>query len=71
LETNLAVDDRLIEEARCLGRHKTKGEAVSAALGEYGKRRKQLGILDAFGRLDFDRKYNPRIERHRSVANDG
>jgi len=56
LATNLAVDDRLIEEARCLGRHKTKGEAVSAALGEYGKRRKQLGILDAFGRLDFDRK---------------
>ena len=54
MATNLALDDRLIEEARRVGRHKTKREAVSAALAEYVKRRKQLRILDVFGTVDFD-----------------
>src|ERR1700676_3988589 len=36
MATNLALDDRLIEEARQVGRHKTKREAVSAAPAEYG-----------------------------------
>ena len=44
MATNLALDDRLIEEARRVGRHKTKREAVSAALAEYVKRRKQLRV---------------------------
>jgi len=34
MATNLALDDRLIEEARRVGQHKTKREAVSAALAE-------------------------------------
>ena len=49
MATNLALDDRLIEEARRAGKHKTKKEAVSAALEEYIRRRKQLRILEAFG----------------------
>lgn len=65
MATNLALDDRLIEEARRIGRHKTKREAVSAALAEYVKRRKQLRILEAFGTIDFDPKYNYKIERRR------
>ncbi len=65
MATNLALDDRLIEEARRVGRHKTKREAVSAALAEYVKRRKQLRILDAFGTVDFDPKYNYKTERRR------
>jgi Arc/MetJ family transcription regulator len=32
---NLAIDDRLIDEARRIGNHKTKKEAVTAALNEY------------------------------------
>lgn len=35
MPTNLAIDDRLIEEARQVGHHSTKKEAVTAALGEY------------------------------------
>jgi hypothetical protein len=31
MPTNLALDDKLIEEARKVGHHKTKREAVSAA----------------------------------------
>jgi Arc/MetJ family transcription regulator len=65
MATNLALDDRLIEEARRVGRHKTKREAVSAALAEYVRRRKQLRILDAFGTVDFDPKYDYKAERGR------
>jgi Arc/MetJ family transcription regulator len=63
--TNLAVDDNLIEEARRIGRHKNKKEAVTAALVEYVQRRKQLRILKAFGSVDFDPKYNYKAERRR------
>jgi Arc/MetJ family transcription regulator len=65
MATNLALDDHLIEEARRVGRHKTKREAVSAALAEYVKRRKQLRILDIFGTVDFDPKYDYKAERRR------
>jgi len=65
MATNLALDDNLIEEARRAGRHKTKKEAVNAALAEYVLRRKQLRILDAFGSFDFDPKYDYKAERGR------
>jgi len=52
--TNLAIDDRLIDEARKLGHHRTKKEAVTAALDEYIRRRKQQGILSLFGTIDYD-----------------
>jgi len=65
MATNLALDDALIEQARRAGRHKTKKEAVTAALAEYVKRRKQLRILEAFGSLEFDPKYNYKAERRR------
>ena len=65
MATNLALDDRLIEEARRVGPAQTKREAVSAALAEYVKRRKQRRILDAFGTIDFDPKYDYKTERRR------
>jgi Arc/MetJ family transcription regulator len=65
MATNLALDDHLIEEARGVGRHKTKREAVTAALAEYVKRRKPLAILDAFGTCYFDPKYDYKTERRR------
>jgi hypothetical protein len=58
MATNLALDDKLIDEARQIGHHKTKKEAVTAALDEYIRRRKQLEILDLFGTVDFDPEYN-------------
>jgi hypothetical protein len=56
--TNLAIDDGLIEEARRIGKHKTKKEAVTAALDEYIRWRKQLQILNHFGTIDFDPEYD-------------
>ena len=63
MATNLALDDKLIEAARRAGKHKTKREAVSAALEEYVRRRKQLQILEAFGKFDFDPAYDYKAER--------
>jgi Arc/MetJ family transcription regulator len=68
MPTNLALDDRLIEEARRAGGHRTKKEAVNAALDEYVRRRKQMRILDAFGTIDFDRSYDYKAERRRSTG---
>ena len=65
MATNLALDDRLIEEARRAGGHKTKKEAVTAALDEYVRRRKQQRILQAFGSFDFDPAYDYKAERRR------
>ena len=65
MATNLALDDELIEEALRAGKHKTKREAVTAALTEYVKRRKQVRILDAFGTFEFDPDYDYKAGRHR------
>jgi len=63
MATNLALDDRLIDEARRIGRHSTKKEAVTAALVDYINRHKQLKILDLFGTVDFDSAYDYRRSR--------
>ena len=68
MPTNLAVDDRLIEEAKRVGRHKSKKEAVTVALEEYIQRRKQLQILDLFGKIDYDPDYDYKAERRRKRA---
>lgn len=58
MPTNLAIDDRLIEEAQKLGRHRTKKDAVNAALDEYVRRRKQREIVSLFGTIDYDESYD-------------
>lgn len=65
MPTNLAIDDKLIEEARRTGGHKTKKEAVTAALDEYVRRRKQLRLLERFGTIAYDPAYNYKAERRR------
>lgn len=58
MATNLAIDDGLINEARRIGHHVTKKEAVTAALKEYIDRRKQMEILNLFGAITFDSNYD-------------
>jgi Arc/MetJ family transcription regulator len=65
MPTNLALDDKLINEARRLGKHKTKKEAVTVALEEYIKRHKRLRILDLFGKIDYDPRYDYKRARWR------
>jgi Arc/MetJ family transcription regulator len=65
MATNLALDDNLIEEARKIGHHRTKKEAVTTALQEYIQRHQQRRILEAFGTIDFDPTYDYKAERRR------
>ena len=63
MPTNLAIDDRLLEEAQKVGGHRTKRETVTAALEEYIKRRKQQEILALFGTIDYEPGYDYKGER--------
>ena len=65
MATNLALDDRLIEQARRTGRHRTKKQAVTAALQEYVRRRHQLRLLKLFGTIDYDPAYDYKVARRR------
>jgi hypothetical protein len=65
MATNLALDDQLIEQARVMGGHKTKKDAVNAALAEYVQRRKQLGITKLFGQIDYYPDYDYKALRQR------
>jgi len=65
MATNLAIDDQLITEAKKLGRHKTKKDAVNAALDEYVRRRKQQRIVSLFGTIDYYENYDYKRERKR------
>jgi Arc/MetJ family transcription regulator len=63
MPTNLAIDDRLLQDAQKIGRHRTKRETVTAALKEYIERRKQQEILSLFGKIDYRRDYDYKRER--------
>jgi Arc/MetJ family transcription regulator len=65
MPTNLAIDDKLIEEARMLGHHKTKKAAVTAALDEYIRRHKQAEVIKLFGTVDFDHGWDYKAARKR------
>jgi Arc/MetJ family transcription regulator len=63
--TNLALDESLIDEAVRVGKHRTKEEAVTAALLEYVQARKRQEILDWVGKIDYDDDYDPKRLRDR------
>ncbi|MBI1787822.1 MAG: type II toxin-antitoxin system VapB family antitoxin [Acidobacteria bacterium] len=63
MRSNLAINDRLLVQARRAGCHRTKGETVNAALAECVTRRKQLALLGLFGRIDFDPAYDYKRDR--------
>lgn len=65
MPTNLAIDDALLEQARRIGKHKTKKETVNTALEEYITRRKQQQILSLFGTIGYDPRYDYKRERRR------
>ncbi len=65
MATNLAIDDKLIMQALKAGHHKTKKEAVTAALKEYVAHKKQQDILTLFGSVNFDLEYDYKKARSR------
>jgi Arc/MetJ family transcription regulator len=65
MATNLALDDRLLEEALRIGGKATKKDTVTEALKEYIDRRKQAAVLDLFKEVDYDPKYDYKKQRRR------
>ncbi len=63
MATNLAIDDKLIEEALKIGGHKTKKSVVTEALEQYVQRHKQLKLLEMFNAIDFDPDYDYKKQR--------
>ncbi len=58
MATNLAIDEKLLEEALLINGFKTKKDTVNYALKEFINRRKQLGFLELFGKLHPDTDYD-------------
>jgi len=58
MTTSLALDDALIEAAVEVGHHPSKEAAVTAALEEYVKSRRRLGLLDWVGRVEYFDDYD-------------
>lgn len=65
MPTNLAIDDRLLNEAVKIGGHRTKKDTVTEALREYIDHRKQLRVLELFGKIDYDPAYDYKKQRRR------
>lgn len=65
MPTNLAIDDKLLNEALKLGKHHSKKDTVNEALKEYIDRKKQKEILTLMGQLDWDPRYDYKKLRKR------
>ncbi len=65
MPTNLALDDELVLEAKQLGGHRTKRDAVNQALADYVNRKKRKQIVELFGNTDWDPDYDYKELRRR------
>ncbi|MBN1904993.1 MAG: type II toxin-antitoxin system VapB family antitoxin [Deltaproteobacteria bacterium] len=65
MATNLAIDDSILEEALEISGLKTKKDTVNLALKEFVDRRKQLEIINIFGKMDPDSDYDYKKGRTR------
>ena len=65
MATNLSIDPELIERALEVSGERTKKAAVTKALQEFIERRRQKGVLELFGKLEWDAGYDYKAERER------
>ena len=66
MATKVEIDERLLEEALRIGGHRTNEATVAEALAEYVQRHGQARILNLFGKIEFDPKYDYKRQRRRS-----
>jgi hypothetical protein len=65
MATNLAIDDKLLDEALRVGGHRTKKDTVNEALAEYILHRRQASMIDLFGTIDAEPDYAYKQQRQR------
>jgi putative antitoxin of VapBC-like toxin-antitoxin system len=65
MATNLSIDPDLIDRALQVSGERTKTAVVTRALQEFIARRQQKGVLELFGKLEWDTAYDYKAERRR------
>jgi len=65
MATNLAIDPALLDRALEVSGERTRKAAVTRALEEFIARREQKRLLDLFGALEWDPRYDDEAERER------
>ena len=65
MASNINFDSDLLEAALKLGGFKYKKDAVNAALKEYVSHHQQMKLLELFGQIDYDDKYDYKKERNK------
>jgi Arc/MetJ family transcription regulator len=65
MATNLLIDPDLIEQVFQVSGERTKKAAVTKALQEFIVRRRQQGLLDLMGKLEWDAAYDHKAGRTR------
>lgn len=65
MATNLSLDPELIDRALELSGEKTKKAAVTRALEEFIARRRQKGLIELMGKLEWDHSFDYKAERSR------
>ncbi len=68
MATNLSIDPALIERALEVSGERTKKAAVTLALEEFIARRRQRGLLELMGALEWDPGYDHKRERQRGAT---
>jgi hypothetical protein len=65
MPSNIDYDPYLLSEVLKVGGFKYKKDALNTALKEYLQRHQQVEILDLFGSIEYDRKYDYKKKRKR------
>ena len=65
MASNLDINQKLLAEARKLGKLTTKKATVNAALREFVDRRKREALVALFGTIDFVPGWDPKQLRRK------
>jgi len=63
MATNLAIDDKLLQEAKRVGKLRTKKDTVTKALEEFILRRRQRKVMRALGTFRFREDWHYKQDR--------
>lgn len=63
MATNLAIDDKLLQEAKRVGKLRTKKDTVTKALEEFILRRRQRKVMSALGTFRFREDWHYKQDR--------
>ena len=63
IATNLSIDPELLNNAFRISGKKTKRETVDLALQEFITKREIAGVIDLFGKIEYDKDYDYKKDR--------